>query len=219
MKLVAITYFSDVLCVWAYIGQLRVDEIKARHGAVVRFDQRWCAVFGDTARKIATQWGKEDGYQHFHGHLMQVTAAFTEVNLYPRLWLDVRPASSAGAHLFLKATQLAEGRNASEALAWAMRRAFFEQGRDIATRSVQRDVAREAGLDPTPIEACIHDGSAHAALSSDYQDASTMGIQGSPSFVLNEGRQKLYGNVGYKIIDANIQELLREREPDQASWC
>ncbi len=46
-----------------------------------------------------------------------------------------------------------------------------------------------------------------------------MGIQGSPTFVLNEGRQKLYGNVGYRIIDANIQEMLREPRTDQASWC
>jgi predicted DsbA family dithiol-disulfide isomerase len=100
-----------------------------------------------------------------------------------------------------------------------MRRAFFEEGRDIASWSVQTDVARRAGLNPAAIEAMIHDGRAHAALSSDYNDATAMGIQGSPSFVLNDGRQKLYGNVGYKIIDANIQELLREREPDQASWC
>jgi predicted DsbA family dithiol-disulfide isomerase len=219
MKLVPIIYFSDVLCVWAYVGQLRVDEVKARHGANVRFDQRFCAVFGDTARKMATQWGEKGGYEGFHAHLMHAAAAFPEIALYPRLWLDVRPASSAGVHLFLKAVKLVEGEACADALAWAMRRAFFEEGRDIASWSVQTDVARRAGLNPAAIEAMIHDGRAHAALSSDYNDATAMGIQGSPSFVLNDGRQKLYGNVGYKIIDANIQELLREREPDQASWC
>ena len=46
-----------------------------------------------------------------------------------------------------------------------------------------------------------------------------MRIEGSPSFVLNEGRQKLYGNVGFRIIEANIQELLRAPGGDQASWC
>ena len=46
-----------------------------------------------------------------------------------------------------------------------------------------------------------------------------MRVQGSPTFVLNDGRQKLYGNVGFRIIEANIQELLREPKPDQASWC
>ena len=60
---------------------------------------------------------------------------------------------------------------------------------------------------------------AFAALASDYQDANSMGVQGSPTFVLNDGRQKLYGDVGYKIIEANIQELIRDPHPDHASWC
>jgi hypothetical protein len=35
---------------------------------------------------------------------------------------------------------------------------------------------------------------------------------------MNEGRQKLYGNVGYRILDANVRELW-ERPQAQASWC
>ena len=46
-----------------------------------------------------------------------------------------------------------------------------------------------------------------------------MKIEGSPTFVLNEGRQKLYGNVGFRIVEANIAEMLRQPDPDQASWC
>ena len=62
-------------------------------------------------------------------------------------------------------------------------------------------------------------GRAHAALAADYQDAAAMGVQGSPTFILNGGRQKLYGNVGYRILEANIQELLRTPNADQANWC
>jgi len=36
--------------------------------------------------------------------------------------------------------------------------------------------------------------------------------------LLNEGRQKLYGNVGYRIIEANVQEILHQ-PGNQASWC
>jgi hypothetical protein len=43
-------------------------------------------------------------------------------------------------------------------------------------------------------------------------------LEGSPSFILNEGRQKLFGNVGYRIIEANVAELL-ENQGNQASWC
>ena len=41
----------------------------------------------------------------------------------------------------------------------------------------------------------------------------------SPTFILNEGRQKLYGNVGYRVIEANLQELLKSPDASQASWC
>jgi len=69
------------------------------------------------------------------------------------------------------------------------------------------------------VEKRLHDGTAFARLATDYQDFDRMHIEGSPSFVLKEGRQKLYGNVGFRIIEANIQELLRAPAGDQASWC
>jgi len=69
------------------------------------------------------------------------------------------------------------------------------------------------------IERLLESGVPQAALAGDYQDAEKSRIEGSPTLVLNEGRQKLYGNVGYRIIDANIRELLREPATGQASWC
>ena len=224
METVPVVYFSDVLCVWAYIAELRVDAIKTAFAGQVRFDNRFCSVFGDTARKIATSWGAADGYARFNAHLRHSAEKFPEVRVHQQIWLTVRPASSMAAHLFLKAAHLAEaaGRcpaGSADAMTLAARKAFFEEARDIAQRGVLHDIARDAGADVAAIEPLIDDGRAFAALASDYQDADAMRIQGSPSFVLNEGRQKLYGNVGFRIIEANIQELLRTPHPDQASWC
>ncbi len=36
---------------------------------------------------------------------------------------------------------------------------------------------------------------------------------------MNAGRQILYGNVGYRLIEANLNELLRAPNSDDASWC
>ena len=83
----------------------------------------------------------------------------------------------------------------------------------------RHELAESLGVDIDAIEASTHDGTAFARLARDYQDADKMRIEGSPSFVLNEGRQKLYGDVGFRIIEANIQELLRVPAGDQASWC
>jgi predicted DsbA family dithiol-disulfide isomerase len=221
---IPILYFSDALCIWAHVAQLRVDAVQRAFGDTVRFEHRFCSVFGDTARKIPSLWGEAAGYEAFNAHLRHVVSPFPEITVHPEVWLKARPASSWSSHLFLKAVQLveAEGGFASGTAAnvtRSLRQAFFAEARDIAHWDVQRDVCDQAGLDISRIEARIRDGAAFAALASDYQEAETLRIQGSPSFVFNDGRQKLYGNVGFWIIEANIQELLREPAADQASWC
>ena len=62
-------------------------------------------------------------------------------------------------------------------------------------------------------------GEAHAALELDHQLAASYQIAGSPTFVFNEGRQKLYGNIGYRVIEANLKELITEPELEMAAWC
>jgi predicted DsbA family dithiol-disulfide isomerase len=224
LKTVPIIYFSDMLCIWAYIAQLRVNAVKAAFGDQIRFEPKFCSVFGASARKISTTWRDKGGYEGFNAHLRHVAEQFPEIRLSPDLWLTVRPASSTSPHLFLKALHLLEGagecaEGVAEEATWAMRRAFFESARDIGRWEVQCAIGEEAGVNLAAVSALVRDGSAHAALATDLQDADAMHVHGSPSFVLNEGRQKLYGNVGFRVLEANIQELLRAPTEDQASWC
>lgn len=109
--------------------------------------------------------------------------------------------------------------NIFDQVLWDLRCAFFRDCRDIARWDIQCEVARARGVDIVAIEESVHSGSAYAALAADYQDADKMGIEGSPSLLLNEGRQKLYGNIGFHLIEANIQELFRTPRTDEASWC
>jgi predicted DsbA family dithiol-disulfide isomerase len=75
------------------------------------------------------------------------------------------------------------------------------------------------GLPTADILARIERGEAHAALHLDTVARDEYRVSGSPTYIFNEGRQKLYGNVGYRIIRANIEELLRHPDSGQASWC
>ena len=100
-----------------------------------------------------------------------------------------------------------------------MRLAFFAEGRDISDWQVQAAVAEELGLPLGPIEAQIRSGAAIAALGADTKLAEENKINGSPTFLMNAGRQILYGNVGYRLIEANLNELLRAPNSDDASWC
>jgi predicted DsbA family dithiol-disulfide isomerase len=228
---VSITYFSDVLCVWAYATQIRLDEVGRIFGTDVRLDYKFCSVFGNTAQKIGRDWAAKGGYEGFNRHLREVGDQFDHIDVHPEVWLTTRPASSDSAHLFIKAVQRLEhngslaGRrigadgSLSARVIWRLRRAFFHECRDVSTRQVQCEVAEELGIPPAAVEAEIGSGAAFAALAADYQERDRLRIEGSPTFVLNQGRQKLYGNLGYRVIDANIRELLRTPGVGEMSWC
>jgi predicted DsbA family dithiol-disulfide isomerase len=62
MTVVQVTYFSDILCIWAYVTQARINAVKEKFGATVRFDYRFCSVFGDSARKIGSTWRDKGEY-------------------------------------------------------------------------------------------------------------------------------------------------------------
>lgn len=223
MKTVTLTCFTDVLCVWAWIGELRLPELRRTHGEAVAVTQRFCNVFGATALKIQANWGAKGGNEGFAGHLAHVMEGFPELTASPDLWRRVRPASSLPAHLALKAVQAQAAAGGAPDLGdraiLLIRQAFFEQGRDISATFVLDDVISAAGADLADVHARLARGEAHAALMADYQEAQALGVKGSPSLVLNDGRQTLYGNVGYRIIEANIEGLLKEPVAGAASWC
>jgi predicted DsbA family dithiol-disulfide isomerase len=103
-------------------------------------------------------------------------------------------------------------------MALRMRRAFFVDAVDIGQLGLLLELAESHQLDVHALQASLMDGRAMAKLSADQHSARELGIKGSPTWVLNEGRQMLYGNVGYRILNANIEELLK-RPAAEASWC
>ncbi len=198
-----------MLCVWAYVGQVRVDELMANFGDMVSVTWHFVDVFGDTESKV------KPGYGEF---VREVVARFDHVEVHPAIWENDIPASSAGCHLFLRAAALLGDDDAFRKLTAAMRDAFFREAANVSERSVQNRLAEAAGLDAGAIAAVIDNGRAHAALQQDRRLAQDLQVRMSPSLVFNEGRQRLYGNVGYRVIEANIRELLHN-PPDEASWC
>lgn len=220
---VQITYYSDVLCVWAYTGETRLAKLHAQFGDDVEVEHRFCSVFGNTAEKIGHGWKDRGGYEGFAAHVHEVAARF-DTPLHPDLWLKVRPASSDPAHVLVKASQIVEARGeldagGSERLLTALRVAFFRDAKDVASWSVQEELVGELGLPVEPLQHEIQSGAAFAALASDAQGKIRWHVLGSPTLLLNDGRQKLYGNVGYRVVEANVRELLREPASGEASWC
>ncbi len=230
---VTIEYFTDVLCIWAYGAQVRIDELKKDFGDRVDLVYRFLPLFAATEERIGRGWGDQGGYVGFGRHVHEIAAAWPYVTVHPRLWLENVPASSTPAHLFLKAVQLLERRGEIaqenepegaphgrfEAAAWRVRQAFFQDAENVASSTVLDGIARSLNLPLPAIRRLIDTGEAHAALHLDIEAKERHQVPGSPTLVLHEGRQRLYGNVGYRIIEANVRELLRNPRYGEATWC
>ena len=223
MSLVQITHFSDVLCVWAYVSEIRCDELLDTFSQQVSLEPHFFHVFGGVQRKLDRQWAERGGVAGYSAHVKSVVEGFDHANVHPEVWIRNTPESSLPAHLLLCAVRLLEERESIRAgslrrTAWSVREAFFLHCADISKRGVLLELAEEGGLPVSALEDALGDGSAHAELCEDLEQARDQNIRSSPTLVFNEGRQQLTGNVGYRIIEANVRELL-EHPPDQHSWC
>ncbi|MFQ5471162.1 MAG: DsbA family protein [Gammaproteobacteria bacterium] len=229
---VKISCFSDMLCIWAYISEVRLDELRRQFGSQIELSYHFLPIFGCAQRRICGGWKDRGEFNGYAEHVKHVCESFPHVSLHDDVWFSLRPASSANCHLFLKSVQLLvtnnkisidpeerfDGRTLFEQVIWACRQAFFRDAKDISDLSVLFAIAEAYDLPVGEIRAQIDSGYAMAAMCCDIELKNEFNIDGSPTYVLNEGRQKLYGNVGYKVIEANVQEVLNRPE-NQISWC
>jgi predicted DsbA family dithiol-disulfide isomerase len=225
MEPIRIFYFSDVLCIWAYIAQIRLDELKATFQDKISIEYHFVPVFGNAHEKLDKQWHNRGGLQGYSDHVHAVAKKFNHITVHPDIWTGDNPASSTSCHLFLRAIQLLEVRGIIqpsekmfEKVTWALREAFFTQRANVSDCKIQYAIAEKIGLPIAAIQAQIESGEAYAQLSKDFDLVKEHIITVSPTLIFNEGRQRLNGNVGYRVIEANIRELL-QNPPEEQSWC
>ncbi|MBD1857542.1 DsbA family protein [Leptolyngbya boryana CZ1] len=225
MQPIRISYFSDVLCVWAYIAQVRLDELKTNFQDKIAIEYHFVPIFGNAREKLEQRWRDKGGFQGYSQHVQDVAGKFNHITVHPEIWTAVVPPSSTSCHLFLHAIQLLElkgiipkSEKVFEKAIWTFREQFFTHLANIGDRAVQLEIAEKLGLPIAEIQAQIDSGEAYAQLSKDLDLVKEHTVAVSPTLIFNEGRQRLNGNVGYRVIEANIRELLHN-PPDEQSWC
>jgi len=225
------SYFTDMLCIWAYVSQVRIEELQRRFGLRVEIEYPFIQLFGDTRQRVGNARKDKGGYEAAALNYVKVARQFPHIKIHPDVWRVCRPRSSANTHLFLNAVQLLEqdklisttrnadsGRTLFEELGSRMRNAFFANARDISDMGTLYEIADSLGIPTDEIRRRINNGAAMAIFTHDMVLKEKYKLQGSPTLVLNDGRQKLYGNVGYLILEANVNELLKNPHSG-VSWC
>jgi hypothetical protein len=83
MEHIRVTHFSDTLCVWAYVSQIRIDELLRNFSGSVELEYRYPHVFGDVPKKMETSWKDRGGVQGYNEHVKTACGKFGHVALDP----------------------------------------------------------------------------------------------------------------------------------------
>ena len=213
--------YSDVVCVWAYGVQARVDALHREFGQAMRIHHHFIPIFGNTDDKVVKGWESQGGPAAYGAHVRGV-AERLGVEVHPEIWARNRPASCLTAHLVLQAVKLLgdrgelqatcaddfDGRCLVEEIAWQIRVAFFRDLQDVGRMDVLEPIVARFGVPLAALREEIASGRALAMLSRDIDARQDQRIEGSPTFIMNSGRQKLYGNLTVEVLAANVRALL-----------
>ena len=71
-------------------------------------------------------------------------------------------------------------------------------------------VATEHGIDTSALTRLLDDGTALALLCEDDNLRNVNRIQGSPTYVFDGGRARLYGNFNKQVLKSTVVELLSD---------
>jgi len=80
-----IQYFTDVLCGWAYLAQIRLDELIKHYGHEIEVSYHFIPIFGCTANRIGEGWKEKGGFSAFSQHTHEVCEAYPYVNLHAEI--------------------------------------------------------------------------------------------------------------------------------------
>jgi predicted DsbA family dithiol-disulfide isomerase len=105
--------------------------------------------------------------------------------------IEVAP-NTADAHRLVLWAEDEHGSDAGDALATALFRAYFTDGRNVSDRGVLVDCADEEGLDADAARAMLDGDDYTKAVRESQQQAQRRGITGVPCYVLDD-RQALTG--------------------------
>ncbi|MCB9745216.1 MAG: DsbA family protein [Alphaproteobacteria bacterium] len=216
-------YWSDPLCIWAYVAQDKLDRVLEEFGAELAVDYRICPVFGSILHRFREGSWAAAGVPGRVEATRRVAAEHGHPEVSGEVWAKACPASSWPAGAAIKAVSDLEASELAEpgSLAtyqWRLRQRFFIDEVDVSLRRVQLELAEELGIDRAALCERLDDGRAMAWLWEDHVERERLGLRGSPTFVFNEGRAELYGNFPFGILHATVLELVMGMRPG-ASAC
>jgi len=209
-----IEVFSDVVCPWCFVGKRRLEEALAiarrRPSEAPAVEVVWRAFElnpglpregVDRAAYRRAKFGSPERSQLLDARLV---AAGESVGIAFAFDKIRRTPNTFDAHRLL---WLAGALGRQDAVAEALFRAYFLDGRDVGDHAVLADLADGAGVPRARAESLLRGREGDAEVRADEERAWTSGIQGVPHFVI--GAAGVSGAQPAEVIAAAIEAALR----------
>lgn len=223
---ISIDIWSDIVCPFCYIGKRNFENALEDAGLKEKVEVTWHSfelspeaetnpegnVYEDLAARKG--WTVENTKQMHK----QVTQRAKEAGLDYNFDIAV-PANSKNAHRLL---HLAKKHNVQNEVKESLFKAYFTEGKNIDDAQTLTEIGVKAGVAEEDIKKTLENKMFESEISSDIQQASTIGVQGVPFFVFN----RKYGVSGAQpvqtfaeVFDKVSEEMGIEAGTDDGAFC
>jgi predicted DsbA family dithiol-disulfide isomerase len=186
-----IDVYADIACPWCYVGRARLKQALEQR-ADLDVTLRWrpfqlqpdMPPAGRDFRTVLAQ--KFGGWDRARRLFDRIRELGSEMDLtFDFDAIEVAP-NTADAHRLVLWAQDRDGAAAADAMATALFRAYFSEGRNVSDADVLADCAAETGLDRDAARTLL-DGPDYAdAVRESQQQAQRRGITGVPCYVFDD---------------------------------
>lgn len=174
---------SDFVCPWCWIAKTGLDKLKAERPEVVT---RWHPYLlnpdvpkeGIDRREMSI--AKFGSIERARELAKGVEAAAAEQGLIMDLSKVKRVPDTRAAHCLMR---WAQGRGVGDAVADALFRAHFDEGRDIGDIATLTEIGVAAGLDASLLAELFADNADRAVVEHQAGRARHMGVSGVPTMI------------------------------------
>ena len=205
-----VTLFTDYICPFCYIGDLRLQHLQKDYEVLVNF--RFIEIHPDTPEQgitVDTLNYSDEQWQSMMDGLIEM-AQEEGIQLAP-----VRMLANSHRALLLAEAVKQEGREVFYKFNQSLYREYFIDGRNIGDIELLSEIARSSGVSEAVIEKAWNDEKYEKILQMNMSMAVKAGVTATPTFFI--GQQQLTGAVSEAKLREAAEAAIAERKLKQES--
>ncbi|MEA1888385.1 MAG: DsbA family protein [Pseudomonadota bacterium] len=199
-----LTLFTDYICPFCYIGDLRLKRLRKHYDVLVNF--RFIEIHPETPEQgttVDTLNYSDEKWQGMMDGLMEM-AEDEGIELAP-----VRLLANSRRALMLAEAVKKEGRDIFYKLNQALYEEYFVVGRNIGDVEVLKGIAESCGVSKAVVNSAWSDPEIEGTLKLNMQMAVKAGVAGTPTFFI--GQQRLTGAVSVASLRQAAEIAVTDR--------